>query len=158
MTRKQLPAEWVKLAEQAGITGSYRGIAQAADVAPSTLTRLVQEGRTSPETTSRVADALRIPEAKVYELAELAAHDDLGPWSPPVEANQLDGAEREAIERLIRVMAKGEDHAERQPQEQKMGDPDDGDAEADGAARRRPRGAVVAQGITEHDRRHRRVR
>lgn len=111
--RQQLPATWATLAEQAGITGSFRGIATAAGVATTTVTRLISEGRTSPETVTAVATALRVPEAKIYALANLSVHTDLGPWSPPAEANQLGGAERSVLEDLIRVMAKGEDNAVR---------------------------------------------
>lgn len=116
--RQQLPADWAKLAERKGIRPSFRAISQRAGVAITTVTRLITEGRTSPETVTAVAEALGVTEAKIHELAGLAA-GDLGPWSPPVEAHQLGGPEREALEQLIRVMAKGAAHDGRSPEAQK---------------------------------------
>lgn len=112
--RQQLPAEWATLAEQAGIPGSFRAIAARAGVATTTVTRMITEGRTSPESITAVAKALGIDEARVYELVGVSVHPTLGLWSPPEAAHQLDGAERSVLEDLIRVMAKGEDSASRQ--------------------------------------------
>lgn len=103
---RQLPPEWEALAESKGISASAREIGVAAGVATTTITRLVFDGRTSGETVRKVAAALGVEQAKVFELAKLASHSDLGPWDPPQEAHQLGAATRQALERLIVAMAK----------------------------------------------------
>lgn len=104
----ELPEPWNTAAEHAGVTQSLRGIASAAGVSHVTVGRLIRQGRTSPQTVSAVAAALRISEAKVYEYAGISL-SDLGPWIPPLEAHRLNPRARAALLELILAITEGED-------------------------------------------------
>lgn len=95
-----LPEAWAAAAERAGVRGSARGISQAAGLSHVTVSRLINEGRTSPETIAAVAKALRITEAEVYEMANVPV-SELGPWSPPMEAHLMSPRLRAAVTELI---------------------------------------------------------
>ena len=103
----ELPEPWNTAAEHAGVTQSLRGIASAAGVSHVTVGRLIRQGRTSPQTVSAVAAALRISEAKVYEYAGISL-SDLGPWIPPLEAHRLNPRARAALSELILAITEGE--------------------------------------------------
>ena len=103
---RPLPPRWATLATRKGITASARGIADRADVATTTVTRLIFEGRSSRETIRKVADALGVDQQEVTQLAGIAI-GDLGLWDPPAESHKLDGPTRDALDRLIRAIVNG---------------------------------------------------
>lgn len=100
----ELPEQWYQLAERKGIRPTVRGIAEAADVAPSTVSRLIFQGRTSDRTTHAISEALGITTSDVLRYARVPA-GSLGPWDPPKEAHLLSGKQRKALDDLIRAFA-----------------------------------------------------
>lgn len=61
------------------------------------------------------AAALPVTVAELRAAAELPVGENT-PWTPPPEANRLDGRQRQAIEELIRAIAAGR-HPRTEPQE-----------------------------------------
>ncbi len=108
MSSNTLPTEWATLCEKAGIRQSINGLADAVEKPASTIARLVATGRTSQGTVTAVAGALRVPEQRIWDLIQQSGHEGLGRWNPPPEAHDLNEEARDALNRLIRVMAKGE--------------------------------------------------
>lgn len=102
----ELPEPWNAAAEKVGVRQTYRGIGDEAGISHVTVRRLIAEGRTSPATVSKVAKALRIDEAKVYEWAGIEL-SELGPWYPPAAAHQLEPRARELISELIGLLTQG---------------------------------------------------
>ena len=99
----ELPEPWSTAAEKVGVRQTYRGIGDAAGLSHVTVRRLIAEGRTSPTTISKVASALRLDEATVYEWAGIEL-SDWGVWNPPAEAHRLNPRARAALEELIRAV------------------------------------------------------
>lgn len=135
--RRELPERWKTMCERAGIPGSARGIAAAAELAITTVQRLVFEGRTSQATIEAVAGALRVDETTVMEAAGIAPDKPL--WRPPSEAQELGPRTQEALSRLILAMAEEVSNAGRQSKAEKSneqgpertkGGGDDGRSEA----------------------------
>lgn len=103
MALRQLPPEWQNLATRKGIPASARGIANAAGVATTTITRMVFDQVTSPSTVRQVAAALGITTDEVYRLVGID-QGDLGPYDPPEDAHRLTARQRQALDVLIRAM------------------------------------------------------
>lgn len=99
----ELPEPWSTAAEKVSVRQTYRGIGDAAGLSHVTVRRLIAEGRTSPTTISKVASALRLDEATVYEWAGIEL-SDWGVWTPPAEAHRLNPRARAALEELIRAV------------------------------------------------------
>lgn len=118
--RRELPERWKTMCERAGIPGSARGIAAAAELAITTVQRLVFEGRTSQATIEAVAGALRVDETTVMEAAGIAPDKPL--WRPPSEAQELGPRTQEALSRLILAMAEEVSDAGRSPKAEKTPD------------------------------------
>lgn len=102
----ELPEPWNAAAERAGVRQTYRGIGDRAGLSHVTVRRLIAEGRTSQATVSKVAEALGVDVATVYEWAGVEL-SEWGPWTPPREAHKMPPRARAAIEELIRVIAEG---------------------------------------------------
>ncbi len=103
MDMSELPEPWSTAAERAGVRQTYRGIGDAAGLSHVTVKRLIAEGRTSQTTITKVAEALRVDQAKVYQWASVEV-SEWGPWVPPAEAHKLNPRARAALEELIRAM------------------------------------------------------
>lgn len=103
MRTNDLPSEWAEAATRCGIRPTMRGLAEAADVAPSTISRLVLDRRSSPDTIERVRRALRLTSEAMFRLAKLPTAA-AGPYVPPAEAHQLSPKQRTAIDAVIRSM------------------------------------------------------
>lgn len=99
----ELTEPWNAAAERVGVRQTYRGIGEAAGVSHVTVRRLIVEGRTSPQTVGRVAQALRVDEATIYRWAGVPL-SDWGPWTPPAEAHRLNPRARAALDELIRAV------------------------------------------------------
>lgn len=102
----ELAEPWSTAAEQAGVRQTYRGIGDAAGVSHVTVRRLIAEGRTTPSTIRKVADALRVEIAMVYKWANIST-SEWGPWDPPMQAHQLNPRARAALEELILAVTEG---------------------------------------------------
>lgn len=80
-------------------------LAEAAGVAVETVRRMVRGiGRPEPAKVQAVADALRMPRPMVAGWVFEAQHQ-LADYEPPVEAALLDDDERDAVNRIIRLLA-----------------------------------------------------
>lgn len=97
MDMSELPEPWSTAAERAGVRQTYRGIGDAAGLSHVTVKRLIAEGRTSQTTITKVAEALRVDQAKVYQWASVEV-SEWGPWVPPAEAHKLNPRARAALE------------------------------------------------------------
>lgn len=85
------------------------GIAEAIGKPTSTISRMI--GRTSvptPETVGQVAQLLRVEPEEIWRLLGRGGREGLGRWNPPEAAHDFDGETRDVLNRLIRVLAKGE--------------------------------------------------
>lgn len=101
---QDLPEQWKQLAEQKGIRPTIRGIAEAAGITPSTMSRLLStQARNSPGTVHAISEALGISETDVLRHAQVPS-GALGPWAPPREAHLLTGRQRKALDDLIRAV------------------------------------------------------
>ena len=100
----ELQEPWDSAASRAGVRQTYRGIAERAGVSHVTVRRLIVEGRTSPSTIAKVAAALNVDEAKVFDWVGIEL-SELGPWVPPMEAHKLNPRARAALDELIRAIA-----------------------------------------------------
>lgn len=101
-----LPEPWATWASKAGVRASLTGIGEAAGGLPaSTISRLVNQGKTSPATVEAVAAALRVTPGRIMEAATGA--EGYGPWSPPLESHLLTTSERDALSVIIRSMTSG---------------------------------------------------
>ncbi|WP_147436567.1 hypothetical protein [Propionibacterium australiense] len=101
-----LPEPWATWASKAGIRASLTGIGEAAGGLPaSTISRLVNQGKTSPATVEAVAAALRVAPGRIMEAATGA--EGYGPWNPPLESHLLTTSERDALSVIIRSITSG---------------------------------------------------
>lgn len=113
---RQLPEQWRQLAERRGLPQSASGIARAADLATTTVTRLVFDGITSPATIRAVAEVLGVSTDTITRMAGLS-RGDIGPWDPPVASHKLTARQRDAIERLIlAIVDEGDETNGQQPE------------------------------------------
>lgn len=107
MPAPNLPAQWRRLAAKAGVT-SYADIARKAGggLSSSTVQRTLT-GKTKPEpvTIRRIAEAFRVTPETIARLLQVEI-GELGWWDPPLEAHRLDAEARDALEGVIRVLAK----------------------------------------------------
>jgi hypothetical protein len=107
---QEMPEQWQQLAERKGIRPTIRGIAEAAGVTASTVSRLIFQARTSPGTVHAISTALGISTSDVLRYAGVPS-GELGPWDPPREAHMLTGKQRKALDDLIRAVASEEPRA-----------------------------------------------
>jgi transcriptional regulator with XRE-family HTH domain len=81
---------------------SNRAIAAMIDVAPETINRIMRrEGNPDVETIDKLADALKLPRARLRSAANLP-RGEAGPYQPPEESRLLDSRQRAALDELIR--------------------------------------------------------
>lgn len=120
----ELPEPWNTAAEKAGVRQTYRGIGDSAGLSHVTVRRLIAEGRTSPATVTKVADALRVDESEVYRWAGIEL-SEWGPWTPPPDAHKLNPRARAALEELIRAVTQGGTTDVRSTEAQKIAGPGD---------------------------------
>lgn len=101
-----LPEQMALWAERKNIRATRRGIAEAANVGTSTISRLVDGGNTSHETVVKVATALDVTTAQVYQASGLS--DGVRkPWLPPLrESFFIHGEVARALDTLIRALAR----------------------------------------------------
>lgn len=105
-----MPEQWKQLAERKGIRPTIRGIAEAAGLTASTVSRLMFQARTSPGTVHAISETLGISTSDVLRFAGVPS-GELGPWDPPREAHMLTGKQRKAFDDLIRAVASEESGA-----------------------------------------------
>lgn len=116
-----LPEPWATWASKAGIRASLTGIGEAAGGLPaSTISRLVNQGKTSPATVKAVAAALCVTPGRIMEAATGA--EGYGPWSPPLESHLLTTSERDALAVIIRSMTSGRTAPSQSPADQAHGE------------------------------------
>jgi transcriptional regulator with XRE-family HTH domain len=93
---------------------SFRSLALKSNVAVQTIIDMLT-GRTDPgtETLQAVADALRVDVRKVADWVG-TSWAVAEPYEPPAQAHLLDQDERDAVSRIIRLLAasKGDQHVE----------------------------------------------
>lgn len=108
MSSSGLPIEWARLAEKAGIRQSMGGIAEAIGKPTSTVSRMIG-GKSIPtaETVGAVALVLRVSDQRIWDLLGRGGKPGLGRWSPPESVHDFDSPARDALSKLIRVMAEG---------------------------------------------------
>lgn len=123
----ELPEPWNTAAEQAGVRQTYRGIGDRAGLSHVTVRRLITEGRTSPTTIGKVAEALHVDESTIYDWAGIE-RSEWGPWTPPREAYRLNPRARAAIDELIRAVTQGGSDAGPAEAEKRPDDPAGGGA------------------------------
>lgn len=100
---------------------SWSALGRAIGVHTSTLSAMAQGTRdTSQEILDKVAAALRIDPRRVAEWVGVA-RSERAPYVPPSDAHLLDRDERDAVDRLITLLAKSK----------KRGQSDAGTAEAE---------------------------
>lgn len=98
---EDIPEPWRTAMGNAGAY-SFRQLAAKARVGTSSVTNLIYGRTTSREGTMQaVADTLRLPVTTIREWAS-TARGEVGPYSPPAEANRLSERQRRAIDELIR--------------------------------------------------------
>lgn len=104
---RELPEPWNTAAEKAGVRQTYRGIAERAGLSHVTVQRLIAQGRTTVSTVRKVADALEVEQATIYEWAGIEL-SEWGPWDPPASAHKMSPRTRAAVEELIRAITEGD--------------------------------------------------
>lgn len=104
---RELPEPWNTAAEQAGVRQTYRGIGERAGLSHVTVRRLIVEGRTTVSTVRKIADALGVEQATIYEWAGIEL-SEWGPWDPPASAHRMSPRTRAAVEELIRAITEGD--------------------------------------------------
>jgi hypothetical protein len=102
----ELTEPWRTAAEQAGVRQTYRGIGDKAELSHVTVRRLIKEGRTSPSTVRKVAEALSVSPAEVYQWAGIEL-SQWGPWDPPPDAHKLNPQARTLLSELIGLLIEG---------------------------------------------------
>ena len=103
-----IPDAWTTWAERKGIRPTLRGIAEASGLALSTLSRILNGGRTSDDKITTLAATLGVTRDDVYATLRLPAPGD--DWAPE-HARWLTHDERAALEQLIRAITAGRDIA-----------------------------------------------
>ncbi len=105
--KRETPAEWQKLMDRKGLS-SARRLGTAAGVHYSTINRIMHGDGPVPKakTLDKIADALDVDPQVVYALVD-SSFQETKPWSPPEASRTLTGDEREALDRLIRLMTAG---------------------------------------------------
>lgn len=116
--RRELPDEWKTICERVGVASSFRGIASASGLAITTVQRLISEGRTSTATVLAVANALRLDPDEVKRMAGVG--NGRPTWYPTPEAQHLSPEVHEALDDLIRAIARqGGSNDDRQSEAEK---------------------------------------
>lgn len=112
---------WASAMVRAGMTDprnaqrpSWNALSRAADVHTSTLTAMVHGTReTGQDVIDRVATALNL-DARVVADWVGRERAERAPYAPPSDANLLDREEREAVNRLILLLAKSKKRGQRE--------------------------------------------
>lgn len=108
-----IPEPWASAMLAAGFTDrrggnrpSWRALAERTKTHPSTLSAMASGTReTGSDVIARVAEALRVDVRTVSEWVG-QARAVRAPYQPPQDANLLDDQEREAVDRLISLLAR----------------------------------------------------
>lgn len=101
---REIPDSWASAAERRGIRQTMRGVAEAAGITPSTLSRFLNGGRMGQEKVAALAAALALTAGDVYASVHRPAPGEQ--WAPEA-ARWLHADERAALEQLIRVVTTG---------------------------------------------------
>lgn len=109
----EIPEPWATALIEAGITDprnasrpSWQELRRRTGIHPSTLTAMAYGMRaTKQENIDKVAEAIRVPPQQVAEWVG-RARTVREPYAPPAEANLLDRDERQAVDRIIALLAK----------------------------------------------------
>lgn len=104
-----IPDAWTLWAERKGIRPTLRGIAEASGLAVSTLSRVLNGGRTSDDKITTLADTLGVSRDDVYATLRLPAPGE--DWTPAA-GRWLSDRERAALDELVRVITAGRDQAD----------------------------------------------
>lgn len=97
------PEQWRSLFDTIGVEFGYRPLANHIGMDHTRLRRLLLGGGTSEDALQQVADAFRVPAAKVRELRGEAAVDRK-PFTLPDDAGRLTERERDVIRSMVRVL------------------------------------------------------
>jgi cytochrome oxidase assembly protein ShyY1 len=133
---------------------SWTALAEAIGKHPSTLTAM-RDGtrRTDQATIDAVAKALHLDPRLIAKWAG-RARSEADPYVPPSEANLLDRDERDAVDRLISLLARprmtGDSSDGRQPDAEKSDEQQGSDAEKDEPGltwQERRRARMIAQAM-----------
>lgn len=102
---EEVPRQWHKYFEKAQLE-SFRDLATAADVSPSTAIACLRPGSRMPKppTVEKVAAALGISADK---LRELRGDPRAEPFKAPKDADYLDASERRAVTEVVRALTHG---------------------------------------------------
>lgn len=104
MSDSNLPPErWRSLFDTIGVEFGYRPLANHIGMDHTRLRRLLLGGGTSEDALQQVADAFRVPVAKVREIRGDAAVERK-PFTLPDDAGRLTERERDVIRSMVRVL------------------------------------------------------
>lgn len=107
-----IPQPWTLWAERKGIRPTLRGIAEASGLAVSTLSRVLNGGRTSDDKITTLAHTLGVSRDDVYATLRLPAPGE--DWTPTT-GRWLTDRERLALDELVRVITAGRDQSVEDP-------------------------------------------
>ena len=111
-----IPGKWADLLVRAGLVDprregqipSLRQLASAAELTPTTVGRIVLQGRSAtPENMQKIARALRIPLDDLYLVAKGV---EARPLQLPPGTENLSLKEKEAVLEIIRVLVDSKEH------------------------------------------------
>lgn len=103
--RRDIPPQWVKLMETAGLT-SMRQLATASGISHTAVARIIHgEGTPSDESIQQMAGTLRVAPADLYRMVGLATPTDAKRYEPPAESARLTVRQRRAVDEIIRLFA-----------------------------------------------------
>lgn len=103
---ERIPEPWLTAAERKGV-GTYRPLAAAAKLSHETARKVVLGLKTSDDSIRKVADALGIDVEQAYAWRDEQAPDYSRDFIPDERAPYLTHEEREAINKLIRLLTEG---------------------------------------------------
>jgi len=109
-----IPEPWAKAMRDKGLTDrrggdrpSWRALGELIEVHPSTLSAMASGAReTSNDIVGKVADALGV-DVRIVNGWVGRARAMRAPYQPPSDADLLDEDEREAVDRMITLLARG---------------------------------------------------
>lgn len=97
------PEQWRPLFDAIGVDFSYRALGTYAGMTHTAIRRFMRGEGTTDGTARGIADAFRVPVAKVYELRgeSIAIYE---PFTLPDDAGRLNHNEREVIRAVVRAL------------------------------------------------------
>lgn len=104
------PEQWRPLFDTIGIDFGYRPLATHIGMNHTRLRRLLLGGGTTEVAIRQVADAFRVPVAKVRELRGEAAVDR-EPFTLPDDAGRLNERERDVVRSMVRVLLEAKEQS-----------------------------------------------